>query len=348
MGKSSRASARVALEALGQAARVALMPVTPPWSPARCKKKPSRRSPPASSARPNSLPGSAGRPEDDAVMVLTDAKLTVALCTQHCACVTRCVGLLPGASSMSRSRSRPSCAAGESSNPGLPWPASIRTPEKTGFSAMRRNGCWLPRWPFFSATASISPARTHRTPFFTTRCRGHFDAVVCAYHDQGLIPFKLVAFQTGVNVTLGLPIIRTSPDHGTALAPGRPRRGRSPQHARRRPTRLPPCAWQRACASLGGPPNPRMKIGRITLRDPAISDELIEKIDPDIERAINSIFLEPHTFVSVIIPAEVGQLRGGASSPLRRGEVPLGRHDRRRGSEALGNCPRNHARDPRP
>ena len=44
-----------------------------------------------------------------------------------------------------------------------------------------------------------------------------FDAVICAYHDQGLIPFKLVAFETGVNVTLGLPIIRTSPDHGTAL-----------------------------------------------------------------------------------------------------------------------------------
>jgi 4-hydroxythreonine-4-phosphate dehydrogenase len=37
------------------------------------------------------------------------------------------------------------------------------------------------------------------------------------YHDQGLIPFKLVAFDQGVNVTLGLPILRTSPDHGTAF-----------------------------------------------------------------------------------------------------------------------------------
>ncbi|WP_339136846.1 MAG: 4-hydroxythreonine-4-phosphate dehydrogenase PdxA [Candidatus Electrothrix sp. GW3-4] len=43
-----------------------------------------------------------------------------------------------------------------------------------------------------------------------------FDAVVCMYHDQGLIPFKLLHFQDGVNVTLGLPIIRTSVDHGTA------------------------------------------------------------------------------------------------------------------------------------
>ena len=43
-----------------------------------------------------------------------------------------------------------------------------------------------------------------------------FDAVVCQYHDQGLIPFKLIHFRDGVNVTLGLPIVRTSVDHGTA------------------------------------------------------------------------------------------------------------------------------------
>jgi 4-hydroxythreonine-4-phosphate dehydrogenase len=45
---------------------------------------------------------------------------------------------------------------------------------------------------------------------------GGFDAVVAMYHDQGLAPFKLLAFDNGVNVTLGLPFIRTSPDHGTA------------------------------------------------------------------------------------------------------------------------------------
>jgi 4-hydroxythreonine-4-phosphate dehydrogenase len=46
---------------------------------------------------------------------------------------------------------------------------------------------------------------------------GHFDAVVAMYHDQGLIPVKLLAFDQAVNVTIGLPIIRTSPDHGTAF-----------------------------------------------------------------------------------------------------------------------------------
>ncbi len=46
---------------------------------------------------------------------------------------------------------------------------------------------------------------------------GEWDGVLCMYHDQGLIPLKLHAFETGVNVTLGLPFIRTSPDHGTAF-----------------------------------------------------------------------------------------------------------------------------------
>jgi 4-hydroxythreonine-4-phosphate dehydrogenase len=45
---------------------------------------------------------------------------------------------------------------------------------------------------------------------------GAFDAVVCMYHDQGLAPFKLLHFADGVNFTAGLPVIRTSPDHGTA------------------------------------------------------------------------------------------------------------------------------------
>ncbi|HUK81791.1 MAG TPA: 4-hydroxythreonine-4-phosphate dehydrogenase PdxA [Verrucomicrobiae bacterium] len=45
---------------------------------------------------------------------------------------------------------------------------------------------------------------------------GAFDAVVAMYHDQGLAPLKMIAFDTGVNLTLGLPFVRTSPDHGTA------------------------------------------------------------------------------------------------------------------------------------
>lgn len=52
---------------------------------------------------------------------------------------------------------------------------------------------------------------------FHHAANGAWDAVLCMYHDQGLIPFKLHAFHDGVNVTLGLPFPRTSPDHGTAF-----------------------------------------------------------------------------------------------------------------------------------
>jgi 4-hydroxythreonine-4-phosphate dehydrogenase len=51
---------------------------------------------------------------------------------------------------------------------------------------------------------------------FYFAARGDYDAVVCMYHDQGLIPLKLLHFDDAVNVTLGLPIVRTSVDHGTA------------------------------------------------------------------------------------------------------------------------------------
>ena len=53
---------------------------------------------------------------------------------------------------------------------------------------------------------------------FHTEARSEYDAAICAYHDQALIPLKTLYFHEAVNVTLGLPIVRTSPDHGTAFA----------------------------------------------------------------------------------------------------------------------------------
>lgn len=73
---------------------------------------------------------------------------------------------------------------------------------------------------------AIAVAREHgidaRGPFpgdtiFIDAIKGRYDMVVAMYHDQGLIPIKLLAFDEAVNLTLGLPIIRTSPDHGTAF-----------------------------------------------------------------------------------------------------------------------------------
>ena len=52
---------------------------------------------------------------------------------------------------------------------------------------------------------------------FTTENLREYDAVLCMYHDQALIPLKTLDFYGGTNITLGLPIVRTSPDHGTAF-----------------------------------------------------------------------------------------------------------------------------------
>lgn len=68
------------------------------------------------------------------------------------------------------------------------------------------------RLPGDEITGPVSPDTV-----FHHAAKGRHDAVLCMYHDQGLIPLKLHAFDEGVNVTIGLPIIRTSPDHGTAF-----------------------------------------------------------------------------------------------------------------------------------
>ncbi len=70
-----------------------------------------------------------------------------------------------------------------------------------------------------AAAAGVDATGPHPadTVFFQAVHRHRYDAIVCMYHDQGHAPMKLLAFDTGVNVTLGLPIVRTSVDHGTAF-----------------------------------------------------------------------------------------------------------------------------------
>ncbi|MCL2459096.1 MAG: 4-hydroxythreonine-4-phosphate dehydrogenase PdxA, partial [Desulfobulbus sp.] len=74
----------------------------------------------------------------------------------------------------------------------------IIKPALAAFAGDQVSGPWPPDTVFYQAAS------------------GRYDAVIAMYHDQGLIPFKLLHFQDGVNVTLGLPLVRTSVDHGTA------------------------------------------------------------------------------------------------------------------------------------
>ena len=67
-----------------------------------------------------------------------------------------------------------------------------------------------------AAAAQNAFGRERSATRFGRALRGEFDVVVALYHDQGLAPLKTIDFDESVNVTLGLPFVRTSPDHGTA------------------------------------------------------------------------------------------------------------------------------------
>ena len=161
-------------------------------------------------------------------MCLTGGKITVALVTVHLPLrkVARTlrqseivrVGLLLVDFLYWRSRTAPRIAvaglnphAGESGNLGQeeieiisPAVSQLRSATRKKFS--RRGG---------QSAIFLGPVSADTV--FHRAIGGEFDAVLCMYHDQGLIPLKLHAFHSGVNVTLGLPFPRTSPDHGTAF-----------------------------------------------------------------------------------------------------------------------------------
>jgi 4-hydroxythreonine-4-phosphate dehydrogenase len=153
-------------------------------------------------------------------MCLTGGKLTVALVTSHIALnevsnalkqseIVR-VGLLLAEFLQRRGIKSPRVAvaglnphAGESGKIGKEE-ISIIAPAISQLSTLN------PQPAAFSGPHSPDTV-------FHRAVEGEFDAVLCMYHDQGLIPLKLLAFHNGVNTTLGLPFPRTSPDHGTAF-----------------------------------------------------------------------------------------------------------------------------------
>ena len=78
-------------------------------------------------------------------------------------------------------------------------------------------GMYVTQWLGTGFEGTVSTYSFPADTLFIPRRRSKFDGIVAMYHDQGLIPVKMLAFDTAVNVTLGLPIIRTSVDHGTAF-----------------------------------------------------------------------------------------------------------------------------------
>lgn len=157
-------------------------------------------------------------------MLLTGGKLTIALVTTHlplCDVATALnqgeivrVGLLLEDFLRRRGISRPRIAVA-----GL-------NPHAGESGALGREEIEIIT-PAVAELSSHSPIIDNHSPIFAGpfspdtifhhAANGDWDGVLCMYHDQGLIPLKLHAFHEGVNVTLGLPFVRTSPDHGTAF-----------------------------------------------------------------------------------------------------------------------------------
>ncbi len=154
---------------------------------------------------------------EDYVMMLAGDKLRVALATIHCALdkvpsllgperICKTISMTSQALQLDFGLDRPRLAVA-ALNPHAGESGLFGTEEnkiiKPAVDRARSEGC-LVEGPF--------PADT----LFYKAAKGQFDAVVAMYHDQGLIPLKLLHFSDAVNMTLGLPIVRTSVDHGTA------------------------------------------------------------------------------------------------------------------------------------
>lgn len=215
-GKSTAASARASLEALEEAARVLLSGellgvVTGPVSKEALHK--------IGYTFPGQTEFFAARAGvEDFAMCLTGGKITVALVTAHVPLaevsallteekVVRTARLL-ARFLRERGHNRPRIAVA-GLNPHAGEGGDIGSEEIDLIS---------PAVELLQAekAAIFSGPYPADTLFF--RClEDEFDGVVCMYHDQGLIPLKMHAFHEGVNVTLGLPFVRTSPDHGTAF-----------------------------------------------------------------------------------------------------------------------------------
>jgi 4-hydroxythreonine-4-phosphate dehydrogenase len=155
---------------------------------------------------------------DDYGMMLTGASLTVSLVTIHEALtdvpgllssrMIHRIGMLTAAFLKRRGISQPRIAvAGLNPHSG-----------ENGAFGNEESRIILPAIRSLNATGeAVFTGPAIPDSVFREAVLGHFDAVVAMYHDQGLIPLKIVDFDNAVNVTLGLPVPRTSPDHGTAF-----------------------------------------------------------------------------------------------------------------------------------
>ena len=157
---------------------------------------------------------------DNYAMMLTGGELTVALVTAHlplakvspslkCTEIVRVGALLAEFLDLRHGRSPRIAVAGFNPHAGE---AGLLGREEIDIIQPAVDDLRRARPAGASFEGPISP-----DTLFYRAVHGEWDGILCMYHDQGLIPLKMHAFDAGVNVTLGIPFVRTSPDHGTAF-----------------------------------------------------------------------------------------------------------------------------------
>jgi 4-hydroxythreonine-4-phosphate dehydrogenase len=216
-GKLSRTGARSSLKALEEAARGCLDGRFAAMVTGPVHKLAIARLPSDFVGQTEFLARACGLPDSAAVMVLTDPKLTVALCTHHCSLRNALSRLTPERIIAVARIIHLFLQQRGIAKPRLAFAAVNPHMGEGGLFGDEDQRIVVPACKKLREEKIILCHLPADTIFYYAVQKKAFDAVLCAYHDQGLIPFKQVAFETGVNVTLGLPIIRASPDHGTAL-----------------------------------------------------------------------------------------------------------------------------------
>jgi 4-hydroxythreonine-4-phosphate dehydrogenase len=216
-GRCTAASARAALAALREAAQGCLDGRFAGMVTAPVNKEALAAIEPAFVGQTEFLARACGLPDEAAVMALTDPKLTVALCTNHCSIREALKRLSSKRIVQVAKIIRRFLQETGVAQPRLAVAGINPHGGENGLFGDEDRRLVLPAVRMLAREGIALAQGPADTIFHRAAREKAFDAVICAYHDQGLIPFKLLAFDTGVNVTLGLPLIRTSPDHGTAL-----------------------------------------------------------------------------------------------------------------------------------
>ncbi len=151
------------------------------------------------------------------VMMLAGSRLRVTLATIHCPLASVPSRLNQAAlMQLIMTTHKALCCDFNISVPRIAVAALNPHAGEAGLFGMEEDRILLPAIRSLQSTGMCVDGPFPPDTIFFKAASGAYDAVVCMYHDQGLIPFKLLHFKDGVNVTLGLPIVRTSVDHGTA------------------------------------------------------------------------------------------------------------------------------------